>query len=116
MNKIEFKSIVTVFVVKNLEKSLEWYKKWLGSPDNIPMENVAEYEIKKDVWLQLSEEAKNNCASSIILGVENIKDVKNDLEKCGIVTGDIFDYEVILVFDIYDLDDNRISFVQEISL
>ncbi|NQG97894.1 hypothetical protein HO675_07330 [Streptococcus suis] len=45
MNKIDIKSLVSVFHVSDFNRSIEWYKKWLGDPTNIPMEGIAEYEI-----------------------------------------------------------------------
>ena len=39
---------------------------------------------------------------------------KEILGNNGIETGEIQDYEIVLVFDIHDPDGNRISFVQEV--
>ena len=115
MKLIDVKTIVSVFQVSDIEKSLSWYKKWLGEPDVVPMEGVAEYELNKDVWLQLSYEGTDKIQkSSIIIGIEDIKSCKQILGDNGIETGEIQDYEVVLVFDIYDPDGNRISFVQEL--
>jgi hypothetical protein len=55
MRKLNIKSFVAVFQVKDIRKSIEWYKKWLGEPDIIPMEGTAEYELTSGTWLQLSE-------------------------------------------------------------
>ena len=115
MKLIDVKTIVSVFQVSDIEKSLLWYKKWLGEPDVVPMEGVAEYELNNDVWLQLSYEGTEKIEkSSIIIGIEDIKSCKQILGDNGIETGEIQDYEVVLVFDIYDPDGNRISFVQEL--
>ena len=115
MKLIDVKTIVSVFQVSDIEKSLPWYKKWLGEPDVVPMEGVAEYQLNKDVWLQLSYEGTEKIEkSSIIIGIEDIKSCKQILGDNGIETGEIQDYEVVLVFDIYDPDGNRISFVQEL--
>ena len=115
MKLIDVKTIVSVFQVSDIEKSLSWYKKWLGEPDVVPMEGVAEYELNKDVWLQLSYEGTEKIEkSSIIIGIEDIKSCKQKLEDNGIETGEIQDYEVVLVFDIHDPDGNRISFAQEL--
>jgi hypothetical protein len=115
MKLIDVKSIVSVFQVSDIEKSLLWYKKWLGEPDVIPMEGVAEYELSKDTWLQLSYEGNENIEkSAIIIGIEDIKSCKETFENNGIKTGEIQDYEIVLVFDIHDPDGNRISFVQEV--
>ena len=115
MKLINVKSVVSVFQVSDIEKSLSWYKKWLGEPDVIPMEGVAEYELSKDKWLQLSYEGNEKIEkSAIIIGIEDIKSCKETFENNGIKTGEIQDYEIVLVFDIHDPDRNRISFVQEV--
>ena len=115
MKLIDVKTIVSVFQVSDIEKSLVWYKKWLGEPDVVPMERVAEYELNKDVWLQLSYEGTEKIEkSSIIIGIEDIKSCKKTFGNNGIETGEIQDYEIVLVFDIHDPDGNRISFVQEL--
>ena len=41
MRKLNIKSFVAVFQVKDIHKSIQWYKKWLGEPDIIPMEGTA---------------------------------------------------------------------------
>ena len=113
MKLIDVKTIVSVFQVSDIEKSLPWYKKWLGEPNVVPMEGVAEYQLNKDVWLQLSYEGTEKIEkSSIIIGIEDIKSCKQILGDNGIETGEIQDYEVVLVFDIHDPDGNRISFAQ----
>ena len=115
MKLIDVKTIVSVFQVSDIEKSLFWYKKWLGEPDVVPMEGVAEYELNKNVWLQLSYEGTEKIEkSSIIIGIEDIESCKQILGDNGIETGEIQDYEVVLVFDIHDPDGNRISFAQEL--
>ena len=113
MRKIKIKSLVAVFQVKDINSSIQWYKKWLGEPDNIPMEGTAEYEVTSGTWLQLSE-SENVVSSSIILGVDDIKKCKQDLDSLGVKTGEIADYEVVYVFDVFDIDNNQISFVQEL--
>lgn len=116
MKRINLKSLVTILEVKDMEAALEWYQKWLGKPDVIPMEGIAEYQIAENAWIQLSCEGKEEIApSSIVLGVDNIKEAHKSLTEKGIEVGEIMDYEVVLVFDIVDTDGNRISFVQEVE-
>ncbi len=116
MRKININNLVSVFQVSDMEKSLEWYQKWLGEPDVVPVEGVAEYHIAPNAWLQLScGEENEQETSAIVLGVEDAAMTKKRLEECGIETGEMMDYEVVLVFDIFDLDGNKITFAQEIS-
>lgn len=115
MRRIKVNSLVSVFQVSDIEQSLEWYKKWLGEPDVIPMEGIAEYELSPNAWLQLScDEENSQEKSAIVLGVEDIAMAKRTLEECGIETGEIIDYEVVLMFDIFDIDGNKITIVQEV--
>ena len=115
MRLFDFKSMVGVFCVRDINESVLWYKNWLGEPDLIPIEGVAEYQISDNAWLQLScckeDEFKT---SSIIISVEDINECKSKLDKIGVKTGDIVDCEVVLTFDFYDIDGNQISFAQEL--
>lgn len=113
VRNIKVKSLVSVFQVSDINKSVEWYRKWLGEPDSMPMEGVVEYEITPGTWLQLSQ-TENVVNSSIILGIDDIKECRSTLENIGIKTGEIADYEVVHVFDVFDIDNNQISFVQEL--
>ena len=115
MKKIEIKSLVSIFQVSNIEQSLIWYKKWLGEPDVIPMEGTVEYKLNSNAWLQLScDEENKKETSAIVVGVEDINLTKKILEESEIKTGEIIDYEVVLVFDIFDIDGNKITFAQEV--
>lgn len=115
MKKIEMKNLVNVFQVSEMNESLNWYKKWLGEPDVIPMEGIAEYKIAPNAWLQLScDESDDKKTSTIVIGVEDIHLTQKTLQDNGIETGEIVDYEVVLVVDIFDPDGNQISFSQEV--
>ena len=54
--KSQFINLITVFPVKDMETSLAWYRRWLGEPDSIPMEGIAEYQVTETAWLQLTQE------------------------------------------------------------
>lgn len=115
MIRMEVTSMVTVFRVHDLDKALEWYQKWLGSPDVLPMEGIAEFQMGSNAWLQLSSDENESFEkSALILGVEDIMQSHQKLSAAGLKVGEIIDYEVVLAFDIYDVDGNRISFVQEL--
>lgn len=102
MKLVQIKSAVTVFLVKDIEQSINWYKQWLGEPDSLPMEGVADYELSPGTWLQLSQ-AEEVTSSSLILGVEDAKECKQVLEQHHIETGELVDYEVVYVFDVLEI-------------
>ena len=52
--------------------------------------------------------------NSIVVGVEDINQTKKTLDECGIKTSEIIDYEVVLVFDVFDIDGNKITFAKEV--
>lgn len=120
------KSLISVFQVSDIDQSLNWYKKWLGEPDVIPMEGMAEYQIAPNAWLQLflyypkqnqvapSDENSDNRPSAIVIGVEDIHLTQKTLQDNGIEVSDIADYEVVLTIDVFDPDGNQITFVQEV--
>ncbi|WP_026460369.1 VOC family protein [Schaalia suimastitidis] len=105
-------SLISIFPVKDLETSLAWYRKWLGDPDVIPMEGIAEYHVTETAWLQLSQEEGN--PTSLVLGVDDIKKVQEELASNGLEPSDLMDWEVVLTCYIDDPDGNRISFAQEV--
>lgn len=115
MKKIAMKSLISVFQVSDINQSLNWYKKWLGEPDVIPMEGMAEYQIAPNAWLQLSyDDSNNKKTSTIVIGVEDIHLTQKTLQDNDIKTSEIIDYEVILVVDTFDPDGNQITFAQEV--
>lgn len=114
MKKIAMKSLISVFQVSDIDQSLNWYKKWLGEPDVIPMEGMAEYQITPNAWLQLScDESSDKKTSTIVIGVEDIHSTHQSLQNNGIEVSDVVDYEVVLVVDTFDPDGNQITFAQE---
>lgn len=113
--KKPFTNLVSVFAVSDFEKSLAWYRAWLGEPDVVPMEGVAEYQIADGAWLQLSSDDISLAGKGVIaLGVEDAKGYRQELLDAGVMVGELMDYEVVLTFDITDPDGNRISFAQEL--
>lgn len=112
--KSQFTNLISVFPVKDLGTSLAWYSKWLGQPDVIPMEGVAEYQLTETAWLQLTQE--EGTATSIILGVDDIHKVREQLLNQGLEPSDIMDWDVVLTCEIEDPDGHRISFAQEVAI
>ena len=110
--KSQFTNLITVFPVKDVETSLAWYRRWLGEPDSIPMEGLAEYQVTETAWLQLTQEEGN--PTSLILGVDDINKVREDLVNKGLEPSDIMDWEVVLTCQIEDPDGHTISFAQEV--
>lgn len=104
-------NLVSVINVSNYNSSLAWYQKWLGEPNEIPMEGVAEWRIADNAWLQLSSgEPVGN--ATVVIGVDDVSDCRNKLIAVGIEAREIVDWDVVLVCDLTDLEGNTISLVQ----
>lgn len=113
--KARLKSMVTVFQVRDMASSLDWYRKWLGEPDVLPAEGMAEYQVNENAWLQLGQtENEPVQPAAVVFGVEDAEACRQELLACGIEAGELVDYEVVLLVEILDPDGNRISFAQEV--
>ena len=112
MKLFEMTSLVSVVPVSNYEKALAWYSKWLGEPDEIPMEGMAEWEITANAWLQLDASSELSDKANLVIGVNDVSACRNALLAAGVDATKIIDYEVVKVCDVFDPDGNRISFAQ----
>ena len=115
MKLFEMTGLVSIVSVSDYEKSLTWYSKWLGEPDEIPMESMAEWKITADSWLQLDASNAVFDKANVVITVKDISDCRNTLIKVGIEVSEMIDYEVVQLCYISDPDGNRISFVQVIA-
>ena len=85
-------SLISVIKVSDYAAALAWYVAWLGEPDEVPMEGMAEWRIADNTWLQLDAS-----------------------EGAAHPAGDIVDWEVVLCCDLHDPDGNRISLAQVVG-
>lgn len=113
MSLLNIQSLISVIPVKDFAAAMAFYQKWLGQPDEVPMEGMAEWQIAPQAWLQLDSSIPETAGSSaIILGVADIHQSREALLEAGIEAGPVQDYDFILVSDFHDPDGNRISLVQ----
>ena len=113
MRLFKTSSLVSPMAVTDYEAALKWYASWLGTPDEVPMDGMAEWLIAPNAWLQLdSHQPENAGQGAAIIGVEDIAAARAALQQAGIAAGDIADYGVVQVCDVRDPDGNRLSLVQ----
>ncbi|MGP1582711.1 MAG: VOC family protein [Candidatus Altimarinota bacterium] len=109
-----FTNITTGISVSNFEKSLEWYKTWLGEPSEIPMKGLAEWEILPNALIGVGQsEDENFQKSDVIIGVKNLYEYTEELKSLGVKVGEIMDYGFVFCATILDPDGNKITFAEE---
>ena len=108
-------SLISVIKVSDYAAALAWYGAWLGEPDEVPMEGMAEWRIADNAWLQLDATAETVKPSAAIIGVDDLAACRTALLEAGIAVGEIQDWEVVLSCDLHDPDGNKISLAQIIS-
>ncbi len=106
--------LVSVVGVSDFQTALAWYGKWLGEPDEMPAENIAEWLVAEYAWLQL-DGSKTPGSDAVVITVENIASCREALIAAGIEAGEITDWEVVLTCDLKDPDGNRISLAQIVA-
>ncbi|ATU04849.1 hypothetical protein BKN14_00110 [Candidatus Gracilibacteria bacterium HOT-871] len=110
----KFTNITTGISVSNFEKSLEWYKKWLGEPNAMPMEGFAEWEIVQNALIGVGQSDDEDFQrADVIIGVENLAEYVKELKSLGIEIGEIMDYGFVFCTTTLDPDGNKITFAEE---
>ena len=108
-------SLISVIKVSDYAAALAWYGAWLGEPDEVPMDGMAEWRIADNAWLQLDATGETVTPSAAIIGVDDLAVYRTALLETGIAVGEIQDWEVVLSCDLHDPDGNKISLAQIIS-
>ncbi|KPN74450.1 VOC family protein [Neisseria sp. 74A18] len=114
MKLFKTSSLVSVINASDFQTSLAWYRTWLGEPDVVPMENMAEWRIADNAWLQLTDSG-TIAEAEVIIGVDDIAACRKALLGVGIEAGDINDWEVVLTCGITDPDNHKIFFAQAVG-
>ncbi len=120
MSSLNINSVIAVLQVEDQEKAVEWYTNLLGrEPDIIPMEGVAEWQLAENSWLQVTIDPANLeliGKSTVIIGVNNIEQQSNICDDAKIKHSEVVEYPgVIKMFEVVDLDGNKIAFAEDIS-
>ncbi len=113
MSLFKTTSLISVVHISDYERALAWYQRWLGQPDEVPMDGMAEWQLMPAAWLQLDNSAPEKAGqSAVAIGVDDVAHCRDALQAAGVETGEIVDYGFVQVCDTHDPDGNRVSFVQ----
>ena len=106
-------SLVSVLPTRDFAAALHWYTQIFSAPDETPADNMAEWYIAAEAWLQLDGSGEGMAgATAVVIGVTDISACRRALIDAGIAASDIVDYGVVQLCDTRDPDGNRLSFVQ----
>jgi hypothetical protein len=72
MSNSNINSVIAVVPVKDHDTAVEWYKKLLGrDADVVPMEDVAEWQLTENAWLQVTTDPDRAGKTTVIIGVND---------------------------------------------
>lgn len=116
MSLFKTTSLISVVHVSDFERALAWYHRWLGQPDEVPMEGMAEWQVMPNAWLQLDSSAPEKAGqSAFVVVVDDIHAARTTLQGAGLVMDEVADYDCAKTCDTCDPDGNRVSFVQVVA-
>lgn len=117
MSNNNYTSVVSVLHVSDFGEAIGWYSKWLGrKPDVTPDENIAEWQLADNAWIQVSEAPTPGVVgkSTVVCGVRDLDKQRATCESAGVAVGETQDYGFIRLADTTDPAGNKVVFVQEI--
>ena len=110
-------NLVAVVPVKDHQNAVKWYTKLLGrEADLVPVDEVAEWQIADNAWIQVGADPERAGYTTVIIGVHDIAEQRGFCEKAGIPLGELIEIpEVIKMAEAVDPEGNKVAFVQDIS-
>jgi len=110
-------SVYAVIPVKDQDTSVRWYKNLLGrDADIVPVEDVAEWQLAKNAWLQVTKDEEKSGNATVIIGVDDIEEQCLSCSTANVSCGEIIEYPgIIRMIEVIDPDGNKVAFVQDIS-
>ena len=110
-------SVISVIPVCDFEKAQSFYiQLFEREPDVVPMEGIAEWQILKNAWVQVSSDPKHAGNTTVVIGVNDLEALRNDYTCSNLTISEIEEYpEIIKMAEIKDPEGNKITFIQDIS-
>ncbi len=111
-----FKSITVGLMVPEPEEALQWYQQFLGNRQVLrPSTAVVEMEMMPHIWIQFIQGNAKPGTSVFRLGVDNIYEMKYNLDSMDILTGQIREVSgKVRYFQLTDPYGYGLSFYEEL--
>lgn len=110
-------NVVAVLPVKEQKKAVDWYTKLLGrKPDVVPVDEVAEWMLAENAWIQVTVDPEQAGNATVIVGVADIETQKSVCAKAKVPLGEVVEIPgVIKMAEAADPAGNKVTFVEDIS-
>lgn len=117
MSSSNMTNVVAVVPVKDHPAATGWYAKLFGrEADVVPMDEVAEWQLASNAWVQVAADAEHAGGTTVVIGVEDIQLQRSLCTKADVPLGEVVEYPgVIKMAEAVDPDGNKVVFVQDIS-
>jgi glyoxylase I family protein len=113
-DSVKIQHLLAVLPVSNIERARDWYERLLGrSPDNQPMDNLAEWRVTETGWLQVFSGAPGRSGTGLAnLAVDDLHLAREELVGRGLSPGPIVDASKgVQLVALEDPDGNSISLI-----
>jgi hypothetical protein len=98
----------------NLESSIAWFTKLFGrSPNETPMEGLAEWHQNNQAGFQLFQDPKNAGHATMTLGVSDLGSERSRLAQFKLQPGPIEEADYVNIVRIRDPDQNLIVLAEK---
>lgn len=117
MNNENIDSVIAVLPVKKQAEAVAWYKKLLGrGADIVPIDGVAEWQLAKTGWLQVTTDPERAGNTTVVITVIDLDAQRAACAEAGVSIGEVVEYpDIVRMAEVIDPDGNKITFVQDIS-
>lgn len=117
MARTNIANVVAVVPVRDHRSAVTWYTTLLGrGADVVPADDVAEWQLADNAWLQVGADPERAGYTTVIIGVHDIDAQRNFCERAGVTLGEIVEIpELIKMAETADPEGNKVVFVQDIS-
>ncbi|WP_328993451.1 hypothetical protein OG394_03905 [Kribbella sp. NBC_01245] len=115
MSASNFANVVGVLPVTDHAEAVTWYQKWIGrGPDVKPMDDIAEWQLAENAWIQVSVNPESAGRTTVVVGVVDIDTQLSTCAAADVAVGEVNDYGFIKTAEAIDPAGNKILFVQEV--
>ncbi len=117
MSNTNISNVVAVVPAKDHRSAVGWYTQLLGrEADIVPVDDVAEWQLADNAWLQVGVDPERAGYTTVIIGVNDIDVQRSFCEKAGVPLGEVVEIPgVIKMAETGDPDGNKVVFVQDLS-
>ncbi len=110
---MSIEQVLAAIPVSDLDRSVTWYERFFGrSPDNRPMDNLAEWQVTDRGWVQIFSRGGRPGSGFVNFAVDDMDRHRHELHERGVETGDVQQASKdVQLCPVSDPDDNSITLI-----